>query len=527
MSQTNRIRGIIETSSLTGVKHAGVGPALDVGWFRVSWMCHSPAAMKIDSQAAHPSHVQKTLRVATAACLLVMCLCVLIEIYTHAAWAAMGASGMLLAFIIVGQGYFGLRERFLLGIAALVTLLALLSRPEAGGVIWSALDRAAFLAAFMILLSLLRDAAATSDAVLAVGSYLTKQPPGRRYAAIHLGGHALGIILNFGALSLLGPLIQRGVKAMASDGDAISAIRERRQISALDRGFSWFIAWSPTAITQAIVPAVIVSAEPGRMAAMGGAVAAVIFVVGWAEDRFRWRHARARLRAQFMLPESREAVFPGGDFLWFLGVCAVLAGLTVAVIFATGVGTIPALMLTAPVITLWWIWIQNRKRGDAIAATLGRYRQVATQSIPEGAPEALTLSAAGYTGLVAGGLVSASRFATTLGLANIPPLLLYALVAAIVPIASNAAMPPILVVTFLGSLLVATPGLTADPTLLGLAFVLGWTLNLTASPFGASSLVLARVTGIPGTTLSWRWNGAFSLAAYGVSVAALTIFASL
>ena len=156
--------------------------------------------------------------------------------------------------------------------------------------------------------------------------------------------------------------------------------------------------------------------------------------------------------------------------------------------------------------------------------TFAHYRQLAGQSIPQASPEALTLSAAGYTGLVVGGLVPANQFAAAVGLADMPPVLLYILVAAIVPIASNAAMHPILVVTFLGSILTATPTLNVDPTVLGLAFVLGWALNLTASPFSAGSLVLARATGIPGTTLSWRWNGIFSLVAYGVVVAALVVF---
>ena len=47
--------------------------------------------------------------------------------------------------------------------------------------------------------------------MLSLGDYLTRQPPGRRYLAIHTGGHAMGVLLNFGTLSLLGPLIVRGV----------------------------------------------------------------------------------------------------------------------------------------------------------------------------------------------------------------------------------------------------------------------------------------------------------------------------
>ncbi len=493
-----------------------------------------PAAAKAGRERRH-----RAMDAATSAGLVGMCLSVLVEIYAPVSWAPAArwfSMVALLVFIAVGQRRFGLRERFLLVLAVSVTLVAAVVVADPVALATGALDRAAFLAAFMILLSLLREAAATSEAVLGVGRYLTRQPSGRRYTAIHVGGHALGVVLNFGALSLMGPLILRGSRAAATgaltgaagtspagDGAMIEKIRERRQISALDRGFSWMIAWSPTTITQAIVPAVILDADPGRMAVMGGIVAAAMFVVGWGEDRLRWRRVRIRLARQGRLPEPVAAPFPRADFAWFAGVCTVLAGLSLVIVLAAGVATVPALMLAAPVVTLCWLWAQNRSHATT-GATLARYRRIAGRSIPESSPEALTLAAAGYVGLVTAGLVPTASAAAALDIAAIPPVLLYALIAAMVPIASNAAMPPILVVTFFGGILSAIPGLDADPTMIGLAFALGWALNLTASPFSASSLILARVTGIPGTTLSWRWNGVFSLAAYAVVVVALVIF---
>ena len=110
---------------------------------------------------------------------------------------------------------------------------------------------------------------------------------------------------------------------------------------------------------------------------------------------------------------------------------------------------------------------------------------------------------------------------------GIPPLVIYLVAAAIVPLASNIAVPPIFTVTFLGSLYSALPAPPGDPTLLGLAFALGWALNLSASPFGATALVLSRITGIPATTLSWRWNGWFTVIAYAIVAAALALFSSL
>lgn len=43
---------------------------------------------------------------------------------------------------------------------------------------------------------------------------MTQRPQGRREFSLSIGGHILGVLLNFGAISLLTPLIQRGSKAM-------------------------------------------------------------------------------------------------------------------------------------------------------------------------------------------------------------------------------------------------------------------------------------------------------------------------
>lgn len=464
-------------------------------------------------------------QIVVSACLVLLCLAVLLQIYSDISWAGSVAAMALVIFFVAGQGFFKLRERYLLVLSAIVTAVAFALSSDAQVLVFSALERAAFLAAFMILLALLRDAAATSAAVLAVGTYLTKQQPGRRYAALHIGGHALGVVLNFGALSLLGPLIQRGVRASGAPDDPVNQIRERRQLSALHRGFSWIIAWSPTAVAQAMIPVIVIGAEPLRLALMGAVAAVLMFFVGWLEDRFRFRKVRARLVAQGVHVEVEIPQFPKRDFLWFSGICAVLVGLALAFMAAFRVSMVPALMLAAPVVTGLWIWIQNRHGENAVADTLARYREIALRSVPAGSPEALTLSSAGYIGLVAGGLFPAAGFTEYLGLSTLPPVALYILVVALILIASNAAMPPMMVVTFLAAMMTASalPGL--DMTMLGFAFAMGWALNLTGSPFGASSLILSRVTGIPGTVLSWHWNGTFTIAAFMVVASLIALFA--
>jgi len=74
---------------------------------------------------------------------------------------------------------------------------------------------------------------------------MTQQPQGRREFSLSIGGHILGVLLNFGAISLLTPLIQRGSKAMLAQAELRQPSEvqlEQQQISALLRGFSWMIS---------------------------------------------------------------------------------------------------------------------------------------------------------------------------------------------------------------------------------------------------------------------------------------------
>jgi len=61
-----------------------------------------------------------------------------------------------------------------------------------------------------------------------------------------------------------------------------------------------------------------------------------------------------------------------------------------------------------------------------------------------------------------------------------------------------------------GDALRILPGLPASPTLTALALSAGWALSMTCSPFASVVLLLTRMTGHPGTRLTWVWNGAFT-----------------
>ena len=166
-------------------------------------------------------------------------------------WAALPARVAALVLLVAVLPRFGLREWALLGLACLLAF-GLWQRDRAPDITF-ALAQGAYFAGFILMMMLLREAAQTSASVLNVGAWITQQPPGRRFLANWSAGHLAGILMNFGAISLLAPLVQRGVRAAPIENakdERRAQIRERRQLSALIRGFAPVITWAPTTLTQ-------------------------------------------------------------------------------------------------------------------------------------------------------------------------------------------------------------------------------------------------------------------------------------
>lgn len=448
---------------------------------------------------------------------------VLVVSFTGWAPASRAAGGALVAFCVVGQGFFGRRERLLLGVSLGLTLFGFWRDADAARTALTALDRAAFLAAFMLLLGVLRAAAQTSPAVLACGTYLTRQPPGRRYVSVALGAHMLGTMLNMGALSLLSPLIRRGVEAgrAAGDAEAVAAIKARRQYVACLRGFAWMIAWAPTTVTQALLASMFAGFDPVRGLVLGACLALLIGVAGWLEDRVRWRRALGRLRAAGGYRPPAPTRLGGEHARDFALVVLALIALSVLIRGAFAVDTVPALMLAAPILTMGWIRAQQTGPG-ATARTLRRGREIVAEGFPASSPEALTLACAGYIGVMTAALVPPSWLSCLTDPGGLPPVLLIWLLPLLIVLAAQIALTPIMMVSFLGSALGHAPALPMDPTVLGLALASGWALAMTASPFSAGPLIINRVAGVSAYDLSWRWNWLFSLLAYAISGGFLT-----
>lgn len=450
----------------------------------------------------------KFLTVSTVAILIVLSLSELLFQYDGAESAKIAGRYSFIILCICIAPNFQLREWFLAATACI--LVVGLHAAESGqSDVLIALNKAAFFAAFIYLVTLLKEAAARSDSVLKLGTYLTKQPPGRRYYSLAFGGHAMGVLLNFGAISLLTPLIQRGAKTASTPQQA--ADQEQQQISALLRGFSWMIMWSPTALTQAVLFSAFPQIDLVVVIPLGLISAFVMIMLGRFENRISWRKTTQSNSSE---PQS----LPIRAAIRFSVVCLLLICLTGGVVFFANVSAAIALMLVAPFVMIIWVFEQEYSFNliSAFSNTGRSLSQILGQSSAMLGRSAVTLGAAGFIGEAAARLAPIDVLANYLEVLNVPSWLLLISLPVIINLCGQIALSPILVVVFLSSVINQLPVLPADPNLIVFALGAGWALSMTASPNASATLLISGISGIAPTTLTWRWNGVYALMCFAV-----------
>lgn len=398
---------------------------------------------------------------------------------------------------------FKLREWVLLIVASSLAM-GLYATENGTADIMFALDRAAFFAAFIYLVTLLKEAAERSSSVLKLGTYLTKQPGGRRYYSLAFGGHLMGVLLNFGAISLLTPLIQRG--ARSGEDIKTNGILEQQQISALLRGFSWMIMWSPTALTQAVLFTAFPQIDLSIIISLGITSAIVMIFLGRIEDRFRWR--------KVVIPNHvEEPDFPTRSASRFFIICLSLVLLTAGVVYSANVSAAIALMLVAPFIMCVWIFEHeyDGRLASSFQLTIKKLNSILTKSSQVLGKSAVVLGAAGFIGEAAAKLAPVDLLAHSLQVLNVPSWALLISLPIIINLCGQIGLSPILVVVFLSSVLNQLPVLPADPNLIVFALGAGWALSMSASPNASATLLISGISGIAPTTLTWKWNGVYAL----------------
>ncbi len=449
----------------------------------------------------------------------------LFYLYSGIAAAGFAARVLVLSMFVLGWRAIRLREVYLLVVCLTLFGLAWFAGKPIVDVTQQSLSRAAYLASFILLMALLREGALTSPSVLEVGTFLTRQPPSRRFVTLFAGGHFFAVLINLGALSLLAPIIQRGVRANLAKGaelDEIAQVRERRQLCATMRGFSWFLVWAPTAVTQAVMPTLMSGIDATRLMITGLGLALLMFMVSWAEDRLRWRGFAKRLRAEDRLPVVIATRFPKVAAQHLGWVCLALFGLSISFAKLADVTIVTGVMATAPIVVCAWIYLQQSAvpSRDRRAIVTQRLDHITFTSMPAYIREAMFIACAGFIGTFAAKLVPAADVAALIGLAGLSGWIVLLALTVAVWVFGQVGLSPITMAVFLGSLVAELPVLPVDITHAALAIAAGTAVCTTGAPFSSGALMLSRATGHSAFTLTWRWNGTYTL----VSMAVLGVY---
>jgi hypothetical protein len=406
-----------------------------------------------------------------------------------------------------------------------VGLLGVMAAPHPIARFLDAWQRGASYAAFFLALTTLRDAAETSPLVRRCGRHLVAQPPGRRYAALTAGGHVFGIILSYGAIELLAAMVARANDADTATPAPARALRARRMLMAIYRGFCVMNCWSPLNIMTAVVSTAVPAAPMPLLLPIAFVVAVGMASLGWLEDRLSAarRAARAPLsRTPSDAPPGAPsaATDPWSIHLGIIALVALVMLLAEGVSHGTGISLVTAVTLVVPSVAVAWLLVQLRSQKPRLILPMLRRRlDRFRRRIPGFRAEATVLAASGFMAFALAGALPTAGLAPLL--AWLPPLALPLLVPVVLIASGQIGLNPVAVIALLGAAVPSPAALGVPPAVLAFAFMLSWGLGVGMTPMSASAITTARWAGVAPWTVSTVWNAAFTLSALLLAWAAI------
>ncbi|KAA2313379.1 hypothetical protein DL237_12555 [Pseudooceanicola sediminis] len=396
------------------------------------------------------------------------------------------------------------RQIFVVLGLALVAYAWIAAPDQALAVLGHALERASFILAFFCALATLRHTAEISAAITRAAVFLAQQPPGRRYSALALGGQTFALVLNYGSISLLGSMAR--TSAAREPDLEVRAIRTRRMLQAVHRGFAASLMWSPLSFAIVISTTVVPGASWGAILLPAVGSAALLTGIGWGLDKaYKSKLAPGRVPVRDRSHDDHARVLL--PVLWLLG---LIAGPVALLHFTTGQSASLSVLSVVPVVAGLWLLIGGPvgARGRHLGGHVGAF---VFRELPAFRGEIVLLTMAGFLGSGAGALLAPVVAASGLDLTAIPVWVLLLLPIWLIPLGGQVGMNPILFVSLFGPLLPAPEVLGISPTPMVLALTAGWALSGVTSPFTASVMLIARLGDVTPADVSLRWNGAFSL----------------
>ncbi|WP_414833945.1 hypothetical protein [Afifella sp. YEN Y35] len=394
----------------------------------------------------------------------------------------------------------GRMQTVFLSVGCILFAVTLATRADWLTLTASALKTTAFIAAFFTATTALRYAATSSPAVIECGRLLAEQPPGRRYGALTTGGHLFTLVLNYGSIALLGALAEESSRR--EDNPHIRAIRLRRMLLAIQRGFASALTWSPLAFATAISISFVPDTTWKEILGPSLVSSLILAVGGWLLDTL----IKPKVSASPSTPVVTELSWTS---IWPLPVLLVVLGVSVGGIhLATGVRATAAVILVVPIISLAWIAFQNRDDAP-MRHVRERTGLFVTRQLLGYRNELVLLTMAGFIGGLGGHLLSPFVLGAGFDLSSLPGWLLLIGLLWIIPAAGQLGMNPILAVSLIAPLLPEAREVGIDPSDIAVAMTAGWALAAASSPFTASTLVVGGFGSVTARYVGLVWNGLY------------------
>lgn len=439
----------------------------------------------------------------SAFCLLGASACAVSAQFVHTDWVTGFAAVALLVFAALQWPGISPTYRFFAFLAPSLTAGLWLSGHIKGQTVMEGIDRAAFFAFFLTSLAVLRESAQSSSLVQKCGRVLVNQPPARRYMLMTFGSHLFGVMLNIGALNVLGTMVRRATR-QTSDPEAnrIAGIRRKRMLTATLRGFCGVPLWAPTSVTMLIVLSAIPQLD-WEQYALYGLIWTLLFILwGGVLDWFSY--------------PSPGKNAPGGGGLTQLiplaGLVALIPTLAYALSRILDQPLFPTLLMCAPAIGLVWLWRQFR--GRPVRVKTGLFARRLTRSFPKTFTnqrnEVVLFTSSGIIGVVLIPLIDPIAVSNLLTETNISDATLMVSMSLLMLICAFLGINAIITVTVMLGALQQLPDLTIAPQVQATVIAVTWAVFAGASPFTASLRFISSFSDTSPLRFGVVWNGWFS-----------------
>ncbi|MDX2485688.1 MAG: hypothetical protein QNK42_18750 [Pseudodonghicola sp.] len=408
-----------------------------------------------------------------------------------------------LVLVVVAILLFQVRwsRKAFVAVAMLISISLVATNTDWRGIITRGLETAAFIGAFFTALSTLRTVAQTSPAIQRAGTFLAGQPPGRRYAALTVGGQAFALLLNYGSLQLLGSLVT--ANANSEPNLEIRRHRIRRMLLAIQRAFVSALPWSPLSFAVAITVSVIPDTSWSKALVPGLMTSFLLAGIGWSLDTI--------FKPRLTVKPVRSA--PVGTWATMFPLAVLLAVLLVGVVTLsalTQVRVVGIVAVLVPCIAVVWMLLQHWNE-NPVSTTCARIKTYVLQELPSYRGELTLLMMAGFIGTAGSQLFAPMMQATGFDPSYLPSWIILVSLVWIIPLAGQIGMNPILAVTLIAPLIPTATDLGVQPVAIVVAITSGWALSGASSPFTATTLLIGSFGGISATRVGLVWNGAYTL----------------